>query len=112
MRVLVVEDHEDSLSSLVQYLNLCGFEVVGVHDAEAGLASYQLEGAEVVLTDIHLPGMSGCELARAIRALHGPAPRINAMSGVPLPKQEQALFEHFFLKPLNLNSLSAVLLHY
>lgn len=112
MRVLVVEDHEDSLESLLRYLALCGYEVVGVLDAESGLALHATKPFDAVLTDIDLPGMSGCELARRLRATARTTPHLDAMSGVPLEQCDRVLFEHFFLKPLSLNLLASALERY
>lgn len=112
VRVLVVEDHSDSLDSLIRYLALCGYEIVGVLDAESGLALHASNPFDAVLTDINLAGMSGCELARALRKLGGATPHLDAMSGVPLDPADRDLFEHFFLKPVSLKHLASTLARY
>lgn len=112
LRVLVVEDHEDSLESLIRYLALCGYEVVGVLDAESGLALHVAKPFDAVLTDINLPGMSGCDFARKLHAFMSATPHVDAMSGVPLEQCDRALFEHFFLKPVNLKQLASTLERY
>lgn len=69
--VALVEDDErirESLSLLIS--RAPGFAVVGVYeDAETALAKIPLCHPRVVLMDINLPGMSGIECVRALRAL-------------------------------------------
>lgn len=109
MRVLVVEDHEDSLAGLVEFLRICGHDVTGMPDAESGLAAHETEPFKIVLTDINLPLMDGFGLARALRALAGPPPYIFGMSGVHPSQENRRLFDLFFAKPMNLNELACVM---
>ena len=66
-RVLVVED-EDSISEPLAYmLRKEGFEVAVAVDGPAGLAAYDRDGADLVLLDLMLPGLSGTEVCRELR---------------------------------------------
>ena len=109
MRVLVVEDHEDSLAGLVALLASYGFQPSGFNSAEAGFAAHLSNPFEIVLTDIDLPGMTGCDLARSIGAIPQPLPCdraiVHAMSGRELGNSDRALFDKFFLKPIDLDLL-------
>jgi two-component system response regulator HydG len=68
-KVLVVDDDPDMLLLLERGLKQGGFEVSAFHSA--GGALDQLEqshgDADVVFTDIHMPGMGGLELVSALR---------------------------------------------
>jgi two-component system response regulator RegX3 len=67
-RVLVVED-EDSISEPLAYmLRKEGFEVSVAENGPAGLATFDREGADLVLLDLMLPGLSGTEVCRELRA--------------------------------------------
>ena len=66
--VLVVEDDNHALSGYVEYLVSAGFDVMGVPDAVQALPLALRQPPEAVVTDITLPGMSGFELAAALRA--------------------------------------------
>jgi two-component system response regulator RegX3 len=67
-RVLVVED-EDSISEPLAYmLRKEGFEVSVAENGPAGLAAFDREGADLVLLDLMLPGLSGTEVCRELRA--------------------------------------------
>ena len=66
--VLVVEDDGHALSGYVEYLVLAGFDATGVPDAVQALPLVLRKPPDAVITDITLPGMSGFELAAALRA--------------------------------------------
>jgi len=67
-RVLVIDDEESVREAFVEYLRLTGHEVVEAEDGAAGLARLQAGTFDCVLTDLGMPGMTGWEVARAIRA--------------------------------------------
>jgi two-component system, OmpR family, response regulator RegX3 len=67
-RILVVED-EESLSDPLSYmLKKEGFEVSLAATGPEGLAQFDRHGADLVLLDLMLPGLSGTEVCRALRA--------------------------------------------
>jgi two-component system response regulator RegX3 len=67
-RVLVVED-EDSISEPLSYLlRQEGFEVAVTDTGPEALAEFDRGGADIVLLDLMLPGLSGTEVCRALRA--------------------------------------------
>jgi DNA-binding response OmpR family regulator len=67
-RILLVED--DQLIGTMVRLNLAqeGFEVVWLKSAEPAVAAVAERRFDALLLDITLPGMSGIELARTLRA--------------------------------------------
>jgi CheY-like chemotaxis protein len=67
LRVLAIDDETDSLSLLVTVLSAAGAEVVGEASGAAGLARLDAWAADVVVTDIGMPGMDGWELVRRLR---------------------------------------------
>jgi PAS domain S-box-containing protein len=66
-RVLLVDDNEDAVDSLSTLLRLEGYPVHVAHDGPAALVLAETVRPEVVVLDIGLPGMSGYEVARALR---------------------------------------------
>lgn len=72
--VLVVEDDPDLQWRLARMLTVRGNRVVGTSSGEAALELMSQWPVDLVLVDETLPGMSGVELARAIRERHGPIP--------------------------------------
>lgn len=68
MRLLVVED-EDSISDPLSFLlRREGFDVTVVDDGNAALAEFDRNGADLVLLDLMLPGLSGTEVCKRLRA--------------------------------------------
>ncbi len=66
-RVLVVED-EDSFSDALSYmLRREGYEIVVASSGPDALAAFDRNGADLVLLDLMLPGLSGTEVCRALR---------------------------------------------
>jgi two-component system chemotaxis response regulator CheY len=50
-------------------LKSAGFDVIEAVDGQDGLAKAQDSRADLVLTDVNMPGMDGIELVRSLRAL-------------------------------------------
>ena len=67
-RVLVVDDSRSIRTLLKIYLAGRGFEFVEAETAEEALKLAQAQVVDLVLTDYHLEGMSGAELATQLRA--------------------------------------------
>ncbi len=69
LRLLVVEDDPDNRMLLQELLGMLGHRVTAVGSAEEASAAFQPGGYDALVTDVHLPGMSGLELAGALRSL-------------------------------------------
>lgn len=67
-RVLVVEDEESFREALEFMLSKEGFEVVLAATGTDALVEFDRSGADLILLDLMLPGMSGTEVCRSIRA--------------------------------------------
>jgi two-component system response regulator RegX3 len=67
-RLLVVEDEESFSDALSFMLEREGFDVSVAVDGPAALAAFERHGADLVLLDLMLPGLSGTEVCRALRA--------------------------------------------
>ncbi|MGF7236768.1 MAG: response regulator [Frankia sp.] len=67
-RLLVVEDEESFSDALSFMLEREGFDVSVAADGPAALAAFERHGADLVLLDLMLPGLSGTEVCRALRA--------------------------------------------
>ena len=65
--VLIVEDEESYRDALSFMLTKEGFEVVLAADGEEGLAQFERHGADIVLLDLMMPGLSGTEVCRRLR---------------------------------------------
>jgi two-component system response regulator RegX3 len=66
-RILVVEDEESFSDALGYMLRREGFEVALAATGPDGVAEFDRNGADLVLLDLMLPGLSGLEVCRALR---------------------------------------------
>ncbi len=67
-RILVVEDEESFSEALIFLLQKEGFEVAVAADGAKAVAEFDRGGADLVLLDLMLPGLSGTEVCRQLRA--------------------------------------------
>ena len=67
-QVLVVEDEPAIADILVAYLRREGFRTQCAGDGQTGLAVFAQEKPDLVLLDIHLPGMDGIDVLKHVRA--------------------------------------------
>jgi CheY-like chemotaxis protein len=72
-KVLIVDDMPETRRLMRRVLERALFTVSEAPTGEAGLAAIRDEGPDVVVLDLRLPGMSGFDVARAVRADPDPA---------------------------------------
>jgi CheY-like chemotaxis protein len=106
---VVVDDNVDAAESLADLLRMLGHDVQVAHDGPGGLALALAAKPDVVLLDIGLPGMSGYEVARRLRADPDFTALLVAVSGYGREEDRhqsrQAGIEHHFVKPLDFPQL-------
>jgi two-component system response regulator RegX3 len=74
-KVLIVEDEESMADPLAFLLRKEGFSTEIAGNGPDALTEYDRNGADIVLLDLMLPGMSGTEVCKQLRA-RGPVPVI------------------------------------
>jgi PAS domain S-box-containing protein len=79
-RVLLVEDHGDAVTTLVDILELHGHRVETAGDVDTALEIAERQTFDVLVSDLGLPDRSGLDLVRALRARGHRMPAI-AISG-------------------------------
>ncbi len=113
-RVLVVDDNVDAAESAAALLSIWGHEVRTVHDGLSVLRQVEAFRPDIVLLDIGLPGKSGYDVARELRAQPAsPVRLIAAMTGYGQAEDRQrsaeAGFDVHLTKPLDLEQLRDLL---
>jgi signal transduction histidine kinase/CheY-like chemotaxis protein len=88
LRILVVDDDEDSLEVLRQILESAGAHVLTAGSARAALEQFDGHPPDVLLSDIGMPGEDGYALIRRVRAL--PAEKGGAIPAAALTAYTQA----------------------
>ena len=113
-RVLVVDDNRDAADSLGALLQIMGAEVRVAHDGFAALEEFDTFHPGVVVLDLGMPELDGYEVARRIRKR--PDSRetlLVALTGWGQEKErlstKAAGFDHHLIKPVDLDSMKAVL---
>ena len=66
-KILVVEDEASFSDALSYVLNKEGYEVVVADTGDGAISTYDKVGADLVLLDLMLPGLSGTEVCRQLR---------------------------------------------
>jgi len=67
-RVLIIEDNPVNLELVAATLELEGHQIVTAETAEVDLRLAAAEQPDLILMDLHLPGIDECEAARALQA--------------------------------------------
>ena len=108
-RVLIVDDEIDVLELCERILQVKGYEVRTAHNGYEAVDLAQDEQFDLLLTDIKMPGMSGLEIARALRKFD-PGVICIAMTGYgTIDMVLEALklgIDEFILKPFTPEELS------
>ncbi|HEY6881215.1 MAG TPA: response regulator [Polyangiales bacterium] len=114
MRVLVVEDNEDTLELVQMWLRHIGHDVQGASDGTSGLELALNLKPDVALVDIGLPGIDGYEIARSVRASDEAHDiYMVAVTGYGRPEDRaralDAGFDAYIVKPLDVAGLKNAL---
>jgi signal transduction histidine kinase/DNA-binding response OmpR family regulator len=111
MRVLLVEDHEDTNRSLTRLLRRRGYLVQTARSVQSALQLAANERFDVLVSDIGLPDGSGIDLMQAISSEH-PIFGI-ALTGFGMEedvrRSHDVGFHHHLIKPVDLNRLDLLL---
>lgn len=115
-RVLVVDDNCDAANALAALLQASGYMTSVVYDGESALRAFEAVRPHVVLLDLGLPGMSGLEVARALRREERRGPErttLIAITGWGQAKDREktmaAGFDAHLVKPVDPEVLEATL---
>jgi signal transduction histidine kinase len=104
--ILIADDNQDALESLALMLRLEGHEVHCASDGEEALALAGLRRPEIVVLDVGMPKLDGCEVARRIRAESwGRGAVLVALTGwgqdVDRRRSREAGFDMHLVKPVD-----------
>jgi len=79
-RIIVIDDEQDVRDALKEVLERAGFDVDIAANGDDGLELLRSKGADVVITDIIMPGKNGVETVHDIRK-NFPKTRVIVISG-------------------------------
>jgi CheY-like chemotaxis protein len=111
-RILVVDDHDDTLRSMTMLLTRLGYEVLAAETMTDALRIAEEQDFDILLSDIGLPDGNGLELLKKIRARRN-VPAL-ALSGFgmdeDIDRSREAGFSDHLTKPVSIDRLQAAIL--
>jgi DNA-binding response OmpR family regulator len=114
LRILVVDDHRDSATSLGMLLRTMGHTVHVAFDGLQAIDVAETHRPDAVLLDIGLPKLNGYDTATRMRSrAWGKRMAVIALSGwgeqADKRRSKEAGFDHHLVKPLDLDALIGLL---
>jgi CheY-like chemotaxis protein len=110
-KVLLVDDYLDSLEVWALFLSSEGFDVNTAADGPTALQLVESTPPDVIVMDLDLPGMSGIDVARTLRAqsVHARLPLIavTGHTGTKLDAAREAGFDVALVKPCAPDALTS-----
>jgi CheY-like chemotaxis protein len=106
MRILLVEDHVDTLSVLARLLSQHGHQLTQARSLACAQALLPMREFDLVIIDLLLPDGDGCALAEVARSMGVRAIALTA-AGMPADQERtsRAGFAAHLLKPVTLQTL-------
>jgi signal transduction histidine kinase/ActR/RegA family two-component response regulator len=111
LRILLVDDHQDTCTALEKLLIRRGHLVAATHNVRSAMEAAVRNHFDILISDVALPDGTGMELMMQLRAI-SPIPGI-AISGFgnngDIEKSLQAGFSDHLVKPVKLDKLEAAM---
>ena len=110
MRIVIIEDNTSLASGIAHRLRDQGHAVDVLHDGEEGDAFLAGEGADIVVLDINLPGMSGLDILRNMRRRQDATPVLMLTARTETSDRVEGLdagADDYLVKPFEMDELEA-----
>ena len=110
MRIAVIEDNQTLAKAIAFRLRDLGHAVDVLHDGDEADSFLASEGADLVVLDIHLPGQSGLDVLRGIRARGSGTPVILLTARGDTDDRVAGLdagADDYLVKPFEMDELAA-----
>jgi CheY-like chemotaxis protein len=106
--VLVVDDDYGMLEAQCAVVRDLGYPCRGAASGQDALREYERRPAAIVLSDWHMPGMTGLELCAALKRLdtHPYVILVTAHESTELPEDVRGAVDDFLPKPIDVDQLS------
>ena len=108
LKVLLVDDEKEFVTTLAERLELRGFQVLIATDGEEALKFFDTDLPQVVVLDLMMPGLSGMEVLKRMKAIDFKIPVIlltghgatkDGIRGMQLGALD------YLMKPIDINEL-------
>jgi cyclic di-GMP phosphodiesterase len=108
IKILVIDDEPKMLDLIYTILKQYGFDVYTASDGERGIELFKKENPSIILTDIHMPEITGIEILKIIKKI-SPITQVIVFSGVGTTSDViEALrlgASDYLVKPFNIDLL-------
>lgn len=108
-RVLVIDDEETVREAIADILELEGIDVFLAENGAEGVALFQQEqsAVQLIILDVHMPGLSGAETLRQLRQINPNVPILLSSGYSEVETRHLFAEEHvdFLQKPFTMNTL-------
>lgn len=107
IKIIVADDQEIILNSLIENLKkIDNFEIIGTaKDGKELLSLLEVENTDVLITDNHMPELSGLEVLKKYKESKKRLPLTYVISGDAITADCFSLGVNFFSKPINTTKL-------
>ena len=110
--ILIVDDSRDLTHVIADFLSINGYQVHTAHNGHDALERMGKEHIDIVVSDIHMPGMDGFTLMTEIKTKYPDIPVI-LITGFSIGDAQKIAFEKganaFVAKPFRLKDLKQVI---
>lgn len=111
-RALIVDDNRDSADTMAMMLQMLGHETECIYDPYQTNEAVAAFDPDIVFLDIGMPGLSGYDVARGLRAATGPQLTLVAVTGwghaEDRRRTAEAGFDHHLVKPADMAAISSI----
>lgn len=110
MKILIIEDEKLLANSLRRLLEKKGFDVECVYDGETGEEYAELGVYDLLILDVMMPKVNGCQVARSVRAKRCGTPILMLTARSGLEDRIQGLnsgADYYLTKPFDSRELMA-----
>jgi DNA-binding response OmpR family regulator len=108
LKVLLVDDESEFVSTLAERLYLRGFHATTAHDGEDAIRTVLEEKLDLIVLDIKMPGLSGIEVLKEIKKIEPQLPII-LLTGHGSTKEGMEGMKYgaydYLMKPVDINEL-------
>lgn len=104
MKILLVDDEKDLISTLAQRLSFRKIDADWVTSGEEALKMIENENYDIAVLDLKMPGISGEELGQIINETH-PEIQILFCTGMGKEANSESSMDNYLFKPLDIEVL-------
>ena len=112
MKVLLIDDEKELVSTLAERLSLRGIQTDWATSGEQGVAKATSNDYDCVMIDLMMPGMDGRQVTEKVRRANADT-KIILITGHSSPQDRSRAaklgVEHYLIKPVDIDDLVSIL---